>query len=71
MIQTKYLNNGTLIQHYSDRGVYLIQNETGIKYADPVDIVPCPYTYTETDEVIVETQEHIEGGAEAQEGVAI
>lgn len=52
MIQIKYLNNGTLIQHYSDLGVYLVQNETGIKYSDPVDIVPCPYTYTETDEVI-------------------
>lgn len=27
----------------------LLQNETGVMYADPVDIVPCPYTYTETD----------------------
>lgn len=52
MIITEYLNNGTLIKHYSDAGFMLIQNETGIKYADPVDIVPCPYTYTETDEYI-------------------
>lgn len=28
-----------------------LQNETGAKYSDPVDIVPCPYTYEETDEL--------------------
>ena len=53
MILSEFLNNGTLIRQYSDQGVLLLQNETGIKYADPVDIVPCPYTYTETNEVIV------------------
>lgn len=52
MILTELLNNGTLVRHYSDRGVLLLQNETDIKYADPIDIVPCPYTYTETDELI-------------------
>lgn len=50
MILTEYLNNGTLIKHYSDNGFLLLQNETGAKYAEPIDIVPCPYTYTETDE---------------------
>jgi hypothetical protein len=52
MIQIEYLNDGTLIKHYSDAGYMLLQNETGIKYADPVDVVPCRYTYTETDELI-------------------
>ena len=52
MIQIEYLNDGTLIKHYSDAGYMLLQNETGIKYADPVDIVPCRYTYTETDELV-------------------
>lgn len=52
MILTEYLNDGTLIKHYSDRGVLLLQNETGVKYADPIDIVPCAYTYTETEELI-------------------
>ena len=51
MILTEYLNNGTLIKHYSDKGYLLSQNETGMKYSDPVDIVPCPYTYTETEEL--------------------
>lgn len=57
MILTEYLNNGTLIKHYSDKGYLLLQNETGLKYADPVDIVPCPYTYTETEELDEESEE--------------
>lgn len=52
MIQTEYLNNGTLIKHYSDLGFMLLQNETGEKYADPIDVVPCQYTYTETNELV-------------------
>ena len=52
MILTEYLNDGTLIKHYSDAGFILLQNETGAKYHEPIDIVPCPYTYTETDEVL-------------------
>lgn len=56
MILTEYLRDNTLIKHYSDKGVLLLQQETGLKYADPVDIVPCVYTYIETDELI-ETEE--------------
>lgn len=52
MIKTELLNDGTLIKHYSDAGFMLLQVETGIKYADPVDIIPCMYTYEETNEVI-------------------
>lgn len=52
MIQTIYLKNNTLVQHYSDAGFLLLQNETGEKYADPVDLVPCRYTYAETNEPI-------------------
>lgn len=52
MIKTEYLNDGTLIKHYSDKGVMLLQVETGAKYSDPVDVVPCRYTYEETDEPI-------------------
>ena len=52
MIKTEYLNDGTLIKHYSDAGFMLLQVETGEKYADPVDIVPCRYTYEETDELV-------------------
>lgn len=59
MIKTEYLHDDTLIRHYSDAGFMLLQNETGIKYSDPVDVVPCRYTYTETDELI-ETEEETE-----------
>jgi hypothetical protein len=52
MILTELLNDGTLIKHYSDAGYVLLQNETGAKYSDPIDVVPCIYTYTETDELI-------------------
>lgn len=52
MILTEYLNDGTLIKHFSDKGVLLLQSETGAKYSDPIDVVPCRYTYTETDEPI-------------------
>lgn len=62
MIKTEFLHDGTLIRHYSDAGFMLLQNETGIKYADPIDVVPCRYTYTETDELIEveEVKEDIE-----------
>ena len=59
MIQVEYLNDGTLVKHYSDRGVLLLQVETGQKYSDPIDVVPCRYTYTETDEPI-EIEEKVE-----------
>lgn len=52
MIQSEYFNNGTLVKHWSDLGVILLQVETGEKYADPIDVVPCRFTYEETDELI-------------------
>ena len=52
MIKTEFLNDGTLIKHYSDKGVMLLQVETGAMYSDPIDVVPCRYTYEETDEAV-------------------
>ena len=66
MIKTEFLNDGTLIKHYSDAGFMLLQVETGIKYADPVDVVPCRYTYEETDE-LVESNEDDEHMTEIEE----
>lgn len=57
MIKTEFLNDGTLIKHYSDAGFMLLQVETGIKYSDPVDVVPCRYTYEETNELIDNIEE--------------
>ena len=58
MIKFEYLNDGTLIKHYSDAGYMLLQNETGQKYPGPIDIVPCPYTYIETDEPVEVDEEN-------------
>lgn len=40
------------VRHYSDRNLKLRQIETGIVYDDAIDIIPCAYTYEETDEPI-------------------
>jgi hypothetical protein len=64
MIQKEYLHDGTLVRHYSDAGFMLLQNETGVKYAEPIDVVPCVYTYTETDEPVEVDEEHVDEDVE-------
>ena len=48
-----------LIRHYSDNGMMIKQVETGIEYADAVDVIPCRYTYEETETPIETTEEDI------------
>lgn len=50
MIVEEYLRDGTLVKHYSDSGFLIEQVETGARYGEAVDVVPCRYTYVETDE---------------------
>lgn len=57
MIKTELLKDGALIRHYSDNGVKLLQVETGIMYDEAIDIVPCKYTYEETNEPVVQVEE--------------
>ena len=59
MIKTELLKNGTLIRHYSDSGMKLLQVETGFMYDEAIDIVPCQYTYAETNTPIETTEEDI------------
>lgn len=40
------------IRHYSDAGFKIRQIETGDLYNDAVDVLPCQYTYEETDEPV-------------------
>jgi hypothetical protein len=58
MIVTEYFmtrKDGVVLNRtYSDAGFYILQNETGIKYSEAVDVEGAPYTYTETDELIPE-----------------
>ena len=49
--ETITVNSRTLVKTYSDSGKYIIQNDTGIKYSEAVD-VPNRYTYTESSEDI-------------------
>ena len=51
MIIEEILTNN-LVKHYSDKGKYISQNETGIEYAEAVDVMPCRYTYSETQKNI-------------------
>lgn len=47
VISEKLENN--LIKHYSDMGKYIRQIETGFEFVDAVDVMPCIYTYEETE----------------------
>lgn len=53
MIITEFLGTRedgvNLYMRYSDKGVMLLQKETGDMYEDPVDVEDSPYTYEETD----------------------
>lgn len=55
MLKIETLENG-LVKTVSDSGKYIIQNETGIRYEEAIDI-PNRYTYTESDEDIEEVPE--------------
>ena len=52
MIKTEELEDR--ICHYSDAGYKIRQIETGVLYDDAMDVLPCKYTYEETDELIDE-----------------
>lgn len=47
MIRTEQI--GDRVYTYSDAGVKIMQNETGIVYDDALDVPESGYTYTETD----------------------
>lgn len=44
----------TLIAHKSDNKKYIRQVETGREYVTAVDVIPCRYTYEETERDIPE-----------------
>ena len=49
--------NEQFVRHYSDKGMKLKQVETGIVYDEAVDLIPCKYTYEETDKMIIVEEE--------------
>lgn len=44
------------VKHYSNKGLKLRQIETGAVYDEAIDVIPCPYTYEETDERVTEEE---------------
>ena len=52
MLVEELVENGKRIRHYSDSNKYILQVETQLEYIDAVDIIPCRYTYLETDKEI-------------------
>jgi hypothetical protein len=53
-VTSKYIevNGRTLIKHVSDSGKMILQVETGREYSSAVDVIPCRYTYEETEKDI-------------------
>lgn len=49
MIREELVENNERVRHYSDENLKIRQVETGNIYEDAIDIIPCPYTYEETD----------------------
>lgn len=56
MIVEKILNE-QFVRHYSDKGVKLKQVETGVVYDEAVDLIPCKFTYEETNQRITVEEE--------------
>lgn len=57
--ETIIVNGRELIKTYSDNNKFIIQNETGAKYTEAID-VPNKYIYTESNEDIpVEDEEDL------------
>lgn len=57
MIIIEQIENGERERRYSDENMKLRQIETGNIYEDAVDVIPCRYTYEETDIPIEEINE--------------
>lgn len=51
--ETRY-DGVRLYKTYSDGGYFILQNETGVKYSEAIDVEDAPYTYEETEEKIEE-----------------
>lgn len=51
MIVAEQLNE-RLIRHKSDNNKVILQVETGLEYIEAVDVIPCRFTYEETDKEI-------------------
>ena len=51
-IDEEGVEHDNLVKHYSDENKLILQVETGVKYAEAIDVYPCRYTYEEMNEPI-------------------
>ena len=49
------LGGNKFLHTYSDKGFYIEQIETGSLYDEAYDVIPCKYTYRETNTLIKES----------------
>ena len=47
-----------LLYTHSDSNFYIIQNETGLEYEDAWDVLPCRYTYSESEKIILKREDN-------------
>lgn len=52
------LGGNTFLHTYSDSNFYIEQIETGSIYDETYDVIPCKYTYRETDKLIEKEGEY-------------
>ena len=71
MIIVEYIELENRERRYSDQNMYIRQIETDTLYADAVDIIPCPYTYEETDIPIEDDEATSEDYEEALREVGV
>lgn len=55
MIKSVIIND-RVIRHYSDKNVMIKQVETGDIFPDAIDVIPCEFSYEETDIPIADTE---------------
>ena len=56
MIVEEIIEGRNLIRRYSDEGMLIRQDQTGILYGEAIDMINSVYTYTETD-IPIENEE--------------
>ena len=67
-IENLTINDREFKRTYSDEDFYILQEQTGIEYAEAIDVMTANYTYIETDKPIEREEEEktdIEQKAEA------
>lgn len=58
-----------LYRTYSDQALYIRQVETGVEYAEAIDVENAPFTYEETDKPIEKEEEETDKPIEKEEDV--